>query len=150
MDSLVSSQTTLLLAMGMSAYVGLLHLWYTRHWRDPHLWVGLWSAAAVASQAGRLAQLHTQDPLVAVIATRFYAGMAPLLIASLCGFARSLSGQPFARRRAAAFAGANLALSFAIVGTDWFLSSETSLTRDWFGASYLGLAGRPTLLVLPI
>ena len=97
MDSLLSSQTTLLLAMGMSGYVGLLHLWYTRRWRDPHLWVGLWSAAAVASQAGRLVQLHTHDPLVAVVATRFYAGMAPFLIASLCCFARALSGQPFSR-----------------------------------------------------
>jgi len=149
MDPLLSSQTTLLLAMGMSGYLGLLHLWYTRRWRDPHLWVGLWSAAAVASQAGRLVQLHTHDPLIAVLATRFYAGMAPLLIASLCGFARSLSGQPFRRQRAFAFAVGNLALSLAIVGTDWFLSSETSMTRDWFGTSYLGVAGRPTLLVLP-
>ncbi len=149
MDSLLSSQTTLLLAMGMSAYLGLLHVWYTRHWRDPHLWVGLWSAGAVASQVGRLVQLHTDDPLVAVLATRFYAGMAPFLIASLCGFARSLSGQPTQRPRLVGFALGNLALSLAIVGTDWFLTSETSLTLDWFGASYLGVNGRATMLVLP-
>src|SRR5262245_52536659 len=98
MDSLVTSQTTLLLAMGMSAYVGLLHLWYTQRWRDPHLWVGLWSAAAVASQAARLVQLHTDDPGVAVAAARSYGCMAPLLIASLCGFARALTGQPTPRR----------------------------------------------------
>jgi len=149
MDPLLSSQTTLLLAIGMSAYVGLLHLWYTRHWRDPHLWVGLWSMGAVASQTGRLVQLHTQDPLVAVAAAHFYAGMAPLLIASLCGFARSLSARPFARRRVGAFAAGNLALSLAIVGTDWFLTHETSATRDWFGASYIGVTGRVTMLVLP-
>ena len=150
MDSLLSSQTTLLLAMGMSGYLGLLHLWYTRHGRDPDLWVGLWSVAAVASQAGRLVQLHTHDPLVAVLATRIYACMAPLLIATLCGFARALSGQPFRRRRTALFAVGNLVLALAIVGSDVFLTGETSLTRDWFGASYLGVAGRPSMLVLPV
>ena len=149
MDSLLTSQTTLLLAMGMSAYVGLLHLWYTRRWSDPHLWVGLWSAAAVASQAGRLVQLHTDDPGVAVVMARCYAGMAPLLIASLCGFARSLSGRPTSRLRRVAFAVANLALSLAIVGTDWFVTGETRMRHDWFGASYIGVHGRPSMLVLP-
>ncbi len=149
MDSLLSSQTTLLLAMGMSAYLGLLHVWYTRHWRDPHLWVGLWSAGAVASQVARLVQLHTDDPLVAVVATRFYAGMAPFLIASLCGFARSLSGQPTSRHQLVGFALGNVALSLSILGTDWFLTNETSPTLDWFGGSYLGVTGRPTMLLLP-
>jgi hypothetical protein len=93
MDPLFSSQTTLLLAMGMSAYVGLLHLWYARRPRSPHGWVALWSLLAIVFQAGRLVQLHTHDPLVALLAARLYGAMGPLLIGSLCGFAHSLSGR---------------------------------------------------------
>jgi PAS domain S-box-containing protein len=150
MDPLLSSQTTLLLAMGMSAYVGLLHLWYTRRPGEPQRWVALWSLVAIVFQAGRLVQLHTDDPLVAVIAARLYAATAPLLIGSLCGFARSLSHRPTPRPRALGFLAANVALALAIAGTDWFVTSQTGPERDWFGASFIGVRGRPTLLVLPL
>jgi len=150
MDPLRSSQTPLLLAMGVTLYVGLLHLWYARRPFGPHLWVALWSLIALAFQAGRLVQLHTQDPLLAVVAARSYAAMAPFLIASLCGLARSLSGQPFSPPRVIAFLAANLALSCAIAFTDWFVGSQTGLERDWFGASFIAVQGRVTLSVLPV
>ena len=53
MDPLLSSQTTLLLAMGMSAYVGVLHLWYARRAQSPHGWVALWWPHAATAPWGR-------------------------------------------------------------------------------------------------
>ena len=150
MDPLFTSQTPLLLAMGMSAYVGLLHLWYTRRSRGPHGWVAIWALVAVAFQAARLAQLHTRDPLVAVIAARWYTGMAPLLIGSLCAFVQSLSGRPASRPRALAFLAANVVLSLAMLGTDWFVSSRTYLEQDWLGASFHSVHVEPSMLVLPV
>jgi PAS domain S-box-containing protein len=150
MDPLRSSQTTLLLAMGMSAYVGLLHLWYTRRPNEPQRWVALWSLLALAFQAGRLLQLHTRDPLVAVIAARFCGAAGPLLIGSLICFASSLAGRRPPRWRVAAFLAANVVLSLLIAGTDWFVSPSTHTEHDWFGASYISVRGRPPLLVLPV
>ena len=149
MDPLLSSQTTLLLAMGMSAYVGVLHLWYARRPQSPHGWVTVWSLLAIVFQAGRLVQLHTSDPLLAVLAARCYGATGPLLIGSLCGFARSLSGRKTSLPRAAAFAAANVALAGLIAGTDWFIGGQTNTGRDWFGASFIAVQGRPTFVVLP-
>jgi PAS domain S-box-containing protein len=150
MDPLRSSQTTLLLAMGMSAYVGLLHLWYTRRANEPQRWVALWALVAFVFQASRLVQLHTRDPLVAVIAARLCAAAAPLLIGSLVGFAGSLAARRQPRARAAAFFAANVALSLLIAGTDWFVGESTHAELDWFGTSYISVRGRAPLLVLPI
>jgi PAS domain S-box-containing protein len=145
-----SSQITLLLAMGMCAYIGLLHVGYSRRSCDAHQWVGLWSVLAFVAQAARLVQLDTGNPEVAVLAARGYAALAPLLIGSLCGFARSLSGAHTSRARGFAFLAANLVLALAILLTDRFVSSETSPARDWFGASYIGVSGRASLLVIPV
>jgi PAS domain S-box-containing protein len=150
MDPLRSSQTTLLLAMGMSAYVGLLHLWYTRRPNEPQRWVALWALAALVFQASRLVQLHTRDPLVAVAAARFCGAAAPLLIGSLIAFAGSLAAQRPTRGRAAAFLAANVVFSLLIAGTDWFVGTSTHVQQDWFGASYYSVRGRPSLLVMPI
>jgi PAS domain S-box-containing protein len=150
MHPFLSSQITLLLAMGMCAYIGLLHVGYSRRSCDAHQWVGLWSALAFAAQAARLVQLDTQDPGIAVLAARGYAALGPLLIGSLCGFARSLSGTPTSRARGFGFLGGNLALALAILTTDAFVSAHTSPARDWFGASYLGVQGRASLLVIPV
>jgi PAS domain S-box-containing protein len=150
MDPLFTSQTPLLLAMGMSAYVGLLHLWHTRGLFGPHAWVALWSLFAVGFQAARLTQLHTRDPLVAVLAARCYAAMAPLLIASLCAFVQSLSGRPTRRPRACAFLAVNVVLSLAMMGTDWFVSTRTYPEQDWFGAGFFAVQVEPTMLVLPV
>jgi signal transduction histidine kinase len=149
-DPLLTSQATLLLALGMSGYLGALHVWYTRRARDPHLWVGVWSIAAVASQVLRLVQLQAKDPETAVAVAHGYAALAPLLIASLCGFARALSGRATPRRELAAFVAGNAALVLAIGFSDAFISHETSPARDWFGAEYIGVSGRPPLLVLPV
>jgi len=148
MHPLFSSQTCLLLAMGTSAYLGLLHLWYTRRWRDPHLWVALWSCVAVVFQAGRYVQLATEDPLVAVVAVRSYMATGPLLITSLCGFARSLSGRPTPLRPALAFLGTNLTLTACIAGTTWFVPGETHERTDWFGHPHIGVHGSGALLLL--
>jgi PAS domain S-box-containing protein len=149
MDPLYSTQTTLLLAMGMSAYVGLLHLWYARGRWGPHGWVAAWSLVAVAFQAARLVQLHTSDPLVAVIAARCYAAMGPLLVGSLCAFVHSLSGRRASRPQALAFLAANVVLSLAIMGTDVFVSARTYPEQDWFGASFFSVQVEPAMLVLP-
>jgi len=151
MDPLLSSQATLLLAMGMSAYIGLLHLWCARRLRDPHVWVALWSLFAIGFQGGRLLQLHTRDPHVAVWAARSYAAMGPLLIGSLCGFVRSLSGRRTPRPLAFAFSAGNLVLAGAIAFTRWFLAGGTHEgSVDWFGATFIGVQGEPTLLVIPV
>jgi PAS domain S-box-containing protein len=150
MDPLRSSQTTLLLAMGMSAYVGLLHLWYTRRPNEPQRWVAVWSLIAFLFQASRLVQLHTRDPLVAVIAARFCAAAAPLLIGSLVGFAGSLAARGQRRAHAPAFFAANVLLALLTAGTDWFVGTHTHEQLDWFGSSYISVRGKPALLVLPI
>jgi PAS domain S-box-containing protein len=134
--------------MGMSAYLGLLHLGYARRWRGPHLWVALWSVAALAFQAARYIQLSTDDPLVALVAARSCIATAPLLIVSLCGFARSLGGRPTRRQHAAAFLAANACFVAALVGTDWFLPGETFQRFDWFGHSHVGVRGGWSMLLL--
>jgi PAS domain S-box-containing protein len=144
----LSSQTTILLAMGMSAYLGLLHLGYVRRLRDPHLWVALWSAAALAFQAARYAQLSTDDPLLALVAARACLATVPFLIVSLCGFARSLTGRPTPGRHAAAFLVANAALAAVLIGTDWFVPGETFQRVDWFGHSHVGVRGGWSMLLL--
>jgi PAS domain S-box-containing protein len=150
MGALLSSQTTLLLAMGVTAYIGLLHIWYARRPGEPHRWVALWSLAAFAFQGCRLAQLETSDPALAVTAARLYAATAPLLIGSLCGFAYSLARRPLPPARLVGFGAANLALSLTIACSDWFVSGETHRLRDWFGASFIGVHSRPGMLVLPV
>jgi PAS domain S-box-containing protein len=147
MHPLFSSQTTLLLAMGMCAHIGLLHLGYARRRGDPHLWVATWSLAALAFQAARYLQLSTSDPLVAVVAARSCVATAPFLILSLCAFARTLSRRPTPRAHAVGFVGANLMLGFALAGTDWFLPGETFPRVDWFGHHHIGVRGRSTLLL---
>jgi len=148
MHPLFSSQTTILLAMGMCAYIGVLHLGYTRRWRDPHLWVAMWSCAALAFQAARYVQLSTHEPLVAVVAARCSVAAAPFLIVSLCGFARSLGGRPTRRWHAAAFFTGNLALAAAVIGTDAFVSGATFPAVDWFGHSHIGVPGSSAMLLL--
>src|SRR5262245_27568465 len=148
MHDLLSSQTTLLLAMGMCAYLGLLHLGYVRRLRDPHLWVALWSCTALLFQAGRYVQLTTSDPLVALVAARGYVATGPLMILSLCGFARSLAGGPTPRSHALGFLGANAVLAALIAGTPWFLPGETFVRTDWFGHSHLGVRGSPSMLLM--
>jgi PAS domain S-box-containing protein len=148
MHPFLSSQTMLLLAMGMCAYIGLLHLWYTRRWRDPHLWVAVWSCAALVFQGGRYVQLTTDDPGVAVAAARVYVSMGPLLITSLCGFARSLGGRPTRGLHAVLFLGANLTLVAAMLGTRWFVPGETFVRTDLFGEPHFGVrSGRPMLVM---
>jgi PAS domain S-box-containing protein len=146
MDPFFSSQTTLLLAMGMCAHIGLLHLGYARRRGDPHLWVVTWALSAFAFQAARYLQLSTTDPLVAVVAARIAVATAPFLILSLCAFARAISGRPTRRAHALGFVAANLALGLALAGTDWFLPGETAPRVDWFGHTHIGVRGRATLL----
>jgi PAS domain S-box-containing protein len=147
MHPLLSGHTTLLLAMGMCACVGLLHLGYVRRWRDPHLWVALWSGAALALQGGRLVQLETGDPEQALGAARFYAATSTLSIAFLCGLARSLSGRPTPRLQALGFCGFNVLLLAAVLGTPWFLSAGSQSMSDWLGRSYFSVGLRPPLAV---
>jgi len=82
------------------------------------------------------------------VAARSCVATAPLLIVSLCGFARSLSARPTRHRHAAAFLAANVGLVAAMVGTDWFLPGESFSRVDWFGHSHLGVRGSGSMLLL--
>jgi PAS domain S-box-containing protein len=150
MHPLLSSHNTILLAMGVCAYIGLLHLGYVRRWRDPHLWVAVWALTAVCFQGGRLVQLEAQDPERAVLAARFYAAMGTLSIACVCAFGRSLSVRGTPRLHGVAFGAVNLALLLAILGTHWFLPAATHPSTDWFGHAYLGVTGTALVLVIPV
>jgi PAS domain S-box-containing protein len=144
----LSSQHLLVIAIGVTLCLGLLHLSYARRRPDPQRWVALWALFATLYQAARWVQLAASEPGVAVAAARVYTAASPLLIASLVAYGCALGGRRVSRGRALGFAGANLALALAALATPWLVTGGSYTAHDLFGRPYHGASFGPALLVL--
>lgn len=147
MEGAASSQSALLFTMGMSAYLGFLHAWLWRRADPAHVWVAIWCFLAVAYQGSRLVQFHAVDAQVAVSASRATFAFAPLLVASLACFARTLQERPLSRFALAVFA-PSLAMAILALATPLFVPGRTEVRVDWFGESYLGTVVSPVAAIL--
>ncbi|MDX1650209.1 MAG: hypothetical protein R3263_10180, partial [Myxococcota bacterium] len=143
----VSSHSALFFTMGMSAYLGVLHAWLWRRTDPAHLWVAGWCLLAVGYQASRWVQFQAEEPQVAVAAARTTLAVAPLLVASLVCFARTLEERPVAPF-AAGVLGAASVLALLSLATPLMVPGRVDPRIDWFGRPYLGAPVSGFALVL--
>ncbi|MDJ0785740.1 MAG: ATP-binding protein [Myxococcota bacterium] len=144
---LLSNSSWLLVCMGVTATIGLLHLWMARRPGDPNLWVAAWSLLACAFLGVRALQLTTQDTAAALLAGKASFALAPFLVWAIVCFGRSINGTPVrpANRALGAIAGVWALLIFA---TPWFVYPETTVREDLFGHSHVSVEARwPTVLL---
>jgi two-component system NtrC family sensor kinase len=147
---MLSSHSALVFTMGVSAYLGALHLWFARRGEREHAWVALWAILAVLFQAGRLLHIESQDPATAVRLARLSVGLSPLMIAALISFARNLAGIPTSRGVALSFWGTSVGAAAAIAFTPYMFPEAHGFRVDPFGQAYIGVPGSPWLGVLGI
>jgi PAS domain S-box-containing protein len=147
---MLSSHSALVFTMGVSAYLGALHLWFARRGDREHAWVALWAILAVLFQAGRLLHIESRDPESAVLLARLSVGLSPLMIAALLSFTRNLVGIPTSRAVGRSFWGASLAAGAAIAFTPYMLPAAHGFRSDPFGQAYIGVPGSPWLGVLGV
>ncbi len=146
----VSSTTLIAVAIGVSAYLCVLHFWFARARLEANLWVAIWALLTLLFQSGRVVQLHAPTPAIAVTVSHFYTSLAPLLIATLVGFVRSMAGRPNTSLRYLGFLAANVALCSVMLSTSWFTSDQVYVRADLFGKTYWGVVGTPAMSLLSV
>ena len=148
MPDLISSHSLLCIAIGASAYLGVLHLWLARGAPPSICWVGVWAAFSFAFAAARLVQMDTSDPDVAVAAARVYAATAPLLLWSVCRLVLSIVERPARRFEVGAANAVSFGCAALALATPWFVGAQTVPSVDSFGQTYLGVSGGPGMPIL--
>jgi PAS domain S-box-containing protein len=145
-----SSQFLLAVAMGVGGYIGLLHLWMwgRREGSASHLWVAFFCLGSLGFQIARTVQGGTSLPSAALAAGRFQAAMAPVLIFSLVGFARSLAPVRWSPALFGTFAAANALLGVVMYRTPLFIPRAEGIRYDLFGEPFLGTPAAPALAFL--
>ena len=135
--------------MGVSASVGLIHLWMARRWSDANVWVAAWSLLACVFLCARGVHLTTDDPLAAEYAGKTSYAVGPFLVWAIVGFGRVLNGRPV--RGASLWLGA-IAVGWAlvIVPTHWFVVPVTTTMEDVFGRTHLSVEARWPTSVLAL
>ena len=147
-----STQFLLAIAIGVGAYIGLLHLWMWRR-RDgglSHFWVVMFCLGSLGFQLARYLQIGTDDPSLALLGGRTQVAMAPLLIFSLVGFARSLGPTPWNAPLFAIFGVSNAVLAVVMLKTPLFIPRVEGIRYEVFGESFLATPADASLgLLLP-
>jgi PAS domain S-box-containing protein len=148
MTPLSLSQSLLLVDIGATAYLAMVHLWLGRS-RDPvSRWAGAWAAFAAILAAARLAQLSASTPEAAILAARVYAASAPLLIGSLCRLVRAVTGgrpKRFETHIGPALCGAAALLALT---TPAFVCEDVIASTTLDGAPYIGAPAGPLVPLL--
>jgi len=149
-SGLEASQLLLAFAMGIVAYIGLLHLWFWGRGRGAgiHAWVAGWCAATLVFQAARFAQISTEVTATAVFSGRCQSAAGIVLAYTLAGFGAALEQRPWSRRRRVAWGALASLAALAALGSPLLLSGATDLRRDWFGHSFIGARGTPAMGLL--
>ncbi len=138
-------RSALLVSIGASAYVGLLHGRLSRSGERASRWVGAWAGVSVVFACARLAQLEAREPAAAIWAARVYAACSPLLIWSLWRLVHEIA-QRLPRRFERAWGDAlAFASALAMLATPWFVLPEVVASVDLFGRPYLGVPGGPAM-----
>ena len=147
-DFLSSSPALLVLCMGVSATLGMLHLWMARQRWDANVWIAAWSALACAFLAVRGVQLTTASPDAALLAGKLALAIGPFLVWAIVGFGRNLNGAALGVRGNLFHAAVSLLWTAAILGTPWFVEPEVGTRTDLFGDTHLAVETRwPSLLL---
>ncbi len=121
--------------MGVSLTLAVLHFWSAGRDRNADLWVASWAGLAVVFEMARWVEIHTEDRQTVIEATRVQVVVAPLLICTLVGFVRRMSGRVL-NGAALYFAIANVGFAIAAATTPWFMTNETVWLHDAFGRPY--------------
>ncbi len=153
MDSLVqffaSSQSLLLLCMGVSVSIGCVHLWMSRRFGDANTWVAGWTLFACVFLCARGVHLTTADPLTAEYAGKTSWAVGPFLVWTLVGIARTLNGRPV-RRASVVLLAIACAWAALILPTNWFVLPVTATMEDPFGRTHLSVEARWPAIVLAV
>ena len=111
--------------MGVSASIGLLHLWMARRAWDENVWVAAWSALACVFLCARGVHLTTDDPIAAEYAGKTSYVVGPFLVWALVGFGRTINRRPV-RRASLVLAAIGVVWAALIYPTHWFVVPVTT------------------------
>jgi PAS domain S-box-containing protein len=135
-----SSQFLLAVLMGVSSYIGLLHLgfWRSSHGRgrSSHGWVALFCAVSLVYMAGRYLEVCGEDLATAVMGGRFQVAAGAFLVYTLLGFARSLRRLPFEHRFHAGLLLVTSLLAWAALFSELMVRETGFVDTDWFGRQH--------------
>ncbi|MFK7898218.1 MAG: nitrogen regulation protein NR(II) [Myxococcota bacterium] len=129
----------LLVCIGITVMIGILHLWLSRASWDAHAWVGIWSGLACVFLLARGVQLTTERPDDALLAGKVAIAVGPYLVWALIGFGRNLGGRSLDRSALTVLAAISLAWTVGILGTPWFVDSEVTTRTDFFGRAHFSV-----------
>ena len=143
-----SSAALVLLCMGVSAMIGVLHLWMSTRVGDANWWVAVWSVLACIFLGARGLQLTTSDAAAALLAGKVSFAIGPYLVWALVAFGRNLNGGRLEPRVGRTLGAISVCWTLAILLTPWFVESEVTTRLDFFGREHLSVRARWPALVL--
>ena len=129
----------LLICIGITAMIGVVHLWLSRASWDANAWVAVWAGLACVFLGARGVQLTTQEPENALLAGKIAIAVAPYLVWALIGFGRNLGERGLERSTLTVLATISVAWTLGILGTSWFVDSLVTTRTDFFGRSHLSV-----------
>jgi PAS domain S-box-containing protein len=138
-------RSALLVSIGASAYVGLLHGRLSRSGERASRWVGTWAGLSVAFACARLTQLEAREAGAAIWAARAYAACSPLLIWSLWRLVLEIAQQRPSRSERRLGDTVAFGCAALMLGTPWFVLPRIVPSVDLFGRPYLGVHGGPAM-----
>jgi PAS domain S-box-containing protein len=147
--ALVSTQTLLLLSIGVSAYVGVFHAGLPGRGRA-HRWLAAWSFASLVYCLARHVQITSTDLDVFSAANRLATAISPILIWTILRFVMELTGRRPAPRLRALLAGSSFAIASVSLVTRWAMSGERILVPDVFGVPVARGAGGPGMALIGV
>ncbi len=148
MGALLSTQSLLMLSLGVSLYLAVLHSGIGGIDVRAHRWLAGWSFAATFFLLWRMVQLETPDPEDAILAARLTAAASPILIWTLVRFVMELAGRATTRAGRSAFAAFNFGLAALSALTPWVVTDRLDPRSDLFGVPYHGVVGGPGMLAI--
>ncbi len=133
MPAFASSHSALMLSMGVSLTLTILHLWRSGSGRTADRWLATWAGLSLCFVAARWAEVTSVVPETATEATRMMIVVGALLVVALLGFVQSITGQSWRSPSVRVLAFALVAVSVGAWATDAFVSDEVMLIPDVFG-----------------
>jgi PAS domain S-box-containing protein len=126
-ETWASSRAVLMICLGISAYVGVLHASLARRGHPANAWVALWAFGTALVQLTRISPVSAADPEHMVTSARLAVAITPVLLGGLTFVVRSLAGRPIARGALTAFVGTTLFFASLAIGTPLFIASAPKL-----------------------
>ena len=149
-EFLGSSPAFLLVCMGVSAMVGLLHLSMARRPWDESWWAAAWALLACLFLGARGVQLTTTDPDAALVAGKVAISLGPYLVWAIIGLGRNLNGVALGARHSTVLGAVSVAWTAAVFGTPWIVEPWVTTRTDLFGVEHYSVHARPPVVLLSV